>query len=244
MSQKHIILGVSLLLILSGVGYIFLGALPVEESATPAPTTAAPIGTQAPTQQEGAADTTSTNPDAANDIDLSKAFEDTLNTLVADIQKRTITYINQRQALSRAMAPNTIAAAKDLTQHFMTVQRLSAEQRTTIDDILLSFENTNADIESLLLKNVPSEEQRAELMQNWQNMRKTYVSPYFDFFEIEEQIITAQLNLMTLYTQQESITYNEAVDRITVPNPQAQAQANALRAVIHDFQREQVNMIR
>ena len=241
MSQKHIILGVSLLIILSGVGYIFLGALPVEESATPTPTTAAPTETKAPTQQEGATNITSPSPDVAADIDLSKAFEDTLNTLILNTKARTTTYTKQRALLFKAMSPQTLANVKDLNAHFMAVQRLSAEQRATIDDILLNFENANQAIENILYTYTEDKEERERLSQIWQTMKTQQIDAYFNFFDTEEQIITAQINLMQLYAAENSLTYDSAQNKILVSKPQAQEQTDALTALIKEFQNEQAN---
>ena len=241
MSQKHIILGVSICIILAGVGIIFSSAFQPDtqkNTATTAPTTQLPPSIKQVDDAQAPA-TNGTQP--LSDVDLSQAFEDALNSLLIDIKQRTATYNAQRTALARAMSPANITAAKNLSDHLMTVQRLSAEQRTTIDDILLSFESTNATIENLLFEHVHNEDKRTALLKNWKEMKTQQVNAYFSFFEIEEQIITAQLNLMQLYAEQDSVQYNNTDDTLTLSNPQAQDKADTLKDVIDDFKNDQAS---
>lgn len=241
MTKKIIILSCSVLFVAAGLGYIFMGGQRAAQNATPS-TTAPPEATLIvngkviPPKGE-----TAPAQDAAS---LSKQFEVALNRLLIDVQTKARLYRAQRAELFDLMRPEALGTVADMNAHYQDVQRRAALLRTTIDDILLSFENANAHVEELLYQNVEDEDTRQALLESWQNMKEEQVSSYLDFFDIEEQIITAQLNLMAIYdAYAKDVIYNAALKDLTIDDPQAQTQADDMRALIESLRKEQIESL-
>lgn len=242
MTQKTLILTASVVFIIAGLAFIFLRG-----ENTPAPQT--PQGQEqaqrvaAPQIAEDSQVTTP--PQAGASEDLSKAFEDTLNTLLKSVQVKATSYSKDRAALFAMMSPQAIGASKDLGTYSLDVQRRAAILRAAIDEIMLSFERANASVDDLLYTQVQDEETRQALLESWQTMKGEQVSRYLSFFDGEEQIITAQLNLMALYTAQEDgLRYDEQNQRLVLSDPQDQTKADEILSFIDELQQEQAQAVK
>lgn len=232
MTQKTLILTVSVIFILGGLAFIFL-----QNGSAPAP--------QTPPTDQAAQPTT--QPDTAQEepVNLAKSFEDTLNTLLLSVQKQAQSYSAQRATLFALMSPQAISASQDLNAYTLDVQRQAAVLRAAIDEIMLSFERANARVDDLLYTQVQDEETRKTLLDSWQAMKSEQVSLYLNFFNHEEQIITAQLNLMALYAAQDApLTYDAQTKRLLLGNPQDQAKADEILSFIDELQKEQAQAVK
>lgn len=232
MTQKTLILTVSVIFILGGLAFIFL-----QNGSTPAP--------QTPPTDQAAQPTTQPDTPQEEPVNLAKSFEDTLNTLLLSVQKQAQSYSAQRAALFALMSPQAISASQDLNAYTLDVQRQAAVLRASIDEIMLSFERANARVDDLLYTQVQDEETRKTLLDSWQAMKSEQVSLYLNFFNHEEQIITAQLNLMALYAAQDApLTYDAQTKRLLLGNPQDQAKADEILSFIDELQKEQAQAVK
>lgn len=238
MTQKVLILSGSVLLIAAGLAYIVTGGMKTQTTPPAADTRASVIVNSDPQVPPP-----ETAPDAAHqgEVSLSQHFEAALNTLLIDVQNKAKLYRTQRATLFELTSPQTLGQASDINAHYQDVQRRVALLRATIDDIMLSFENANAAVEDLLYHNVEDEDKRQALLESWHAMKTEQVSSYLDFFDIEEQIITAQLNLMAIYDAHAGdIVYDSTRGALTLTDQQAQNQTEAMRDLIDALRKEQV----
>ncbi len=133
---------------------------------------------------------------AASNVQIKNRYDDIVQKLLSNTKANANKYKKYRSIFTKTMLPSSIYGSTDIKIESIKIQKQIRELRSIINVIMEEFDNANSEAVTLL-----SSSNTPQLNVEWNTLYNSQRATYEAFFEIENQIIIAQFNLLNLYIE-------------------------------------------
>ena len=172
---------------------------------------------------------------AAERAALLQGFEDFLNGFLQDVYTEVQEYKTSRAVMNELLRPGNLRAPEYVEENAALADTTSMSLQLQMNDVLNAFEDADAKIEELLKP--MDEETQVRLQARWDAMRDENIAKFVTFFDAEQEILAAQIDLMQFYNEnREVMTVDVDNQRILFDDLALQEQEAMLRAKIMEIE--------
>ena len=129
--------------------------------------------------------------------DISQDFENLLNEFLASIAGQSKAYKTQRKILFELSKPANLREKDYIEENYALAKGMLPTLHTKMNRLIKTFEMTENN--TRLLLEGQSDETRAAVWSEWQDLKVKQITPYIAFFSVESQILEVYEELMDFY---------------------------------------------
>lgn len=177
------------------------------------------------------------------DKKLAKEFEVILSTLIQKVNNDAAIYLKTREPLPGLIDAANINSPEDVMKNLEEMQSITRELQAESRQILAYFDQADARVEALV--SGKSEEEQAQIQEQWQALLKEHAGSYLTYFRSEDDIIGAYERLMNFYAlKKEAVNYEASKEEITFDERGNANLARKLMLQVNRRERAQASLLK
>ncbi len=174
---------------------------------------------------------------------LLQSFDDFLNGFLDDVYEQARAYKKSRVVLNELGKPSNLREPQYIEENARLAESTVLSLQLQVTDIMNSFEQADQEAQELLLQFEGAEQEN--LQQNWSDVRDQSVAKYTGFFAVEQDVIMAQLRLIEFYAKHSDVLNIDVEnERILFDTVDLQEQEAMLRGEIIKLKAAQQDVLK